>query len=180
MKQNIFSKLVTFVIGAGIGSFVTYKVMEKKHKEEIESVKEAFSNRKETTEEIEDDDIADDDEDENNIEELKSIINQNEYVKESNTKVTEEDEEEMYEPYVITPEEYGERDYAMVTLWYHTDGVVVNDHREVVENVEELVGKDFSNHFGENEDDPDTVYVRNDEDEIDYEILKEYGPYSEE
>ena len=51
----------------------------------------------------------------------------------------------------------------------------------IVANVDELIGDvdEVTSYFGEYENDPDTVYVRNDIQRIDYEILKEYRAFSD-
>ena len=84
----------------------------------------------------------------------------------------------MEKPYIISPEEYEEGDYAKESLdYYEGDEVLVDPFGDIVDNVDEIVGEDFASHFGEYE--KDTVYVRNDMTEIDYEILRDYRAYSE-
>ena len=80
-------------------------------------------------------------------------------------------------PYVIAPDEVGETGYRTVSLNYYDDGVLTYENDDVIENVDELVGKDSLSHFGEYED--DTVYVRNDKQRIDYEILADTQKYSD-
>lgn len=73
-------------------------------------------------------------------------------------------------PYVISPEEFGEiPGYSRFTLKYFKDGFLIDDQNQPIDDVETVVGKDFINHFGEYED--DTVYIRNDRIESDFEIL---------
>lgn len=73
-------------------------------------------------------------------------------------------------PYVISPEEFGEiPGYSRFTLKYFKDGFLIDDQNQPIDDVETVVGKDFMNHFGEYED--DTVYIRNDRVESDFEIL---------
>ena len=90
-----------------------------------------------------------------------------------------DEDEEPNEPYVISPAEFGDCDYVSVSLWYYRDGVVTNDDGKIITNVEELIGDDFAEHYGEYEDDPDTVYVRNDEQGVDYQVLADYRNYSD-
>lgn len=79
-------------------------------------------------------------------------------------------------PYVISPEEFGDiADYTQISLTYYEDGVLTEDDF-VVDNADELVGE-FESHFGEYED--DSVFVRNDERRIDYEIIKVLKTYAE-
>ena len=83
----------------------------------------------------------------------------------------------MNEPYVISPEEFGDSDYAVLTMTYFLDGTVLNDHDKIVKNATDLLGENFADHFGDYPEDPDTVYVRNDGLQIDFEILKDYRYY---
>lgn len=172
MSKSILSKMFIFTAGAAIGSAVTWKVIKTKYEriaqEEIESVREVYdmaSKEEESTEES-------DDEDEN-IAGYKDIVDRLGY-----TENMEKEEDDVSEPYVIPPEEYDENGYETVSLYYYEDGVLENAiTREVIENASELVGDDFMNHFGEYED--DSVFVRNDDIETDFEILKDGGYYSE-
>lgn len=186
MKKDILSKVLMFVAGAGIGSAVTYKVLKTKYdqliQEEIDSVKEAFGrdisgDSIENEEEESEEDHVDED-----LETAQDVISQNGYATESTEKEEKSEEGEEVEdskPYVISPAEFGECDYGVISLEYYTDGVVVDSYGDIIENTDELLGDDFAAHFGDYEEDPDTVYVRNDGLEVDYEILKNYGPYSE-
>lgn len=176
MSRNYLSNIILFVAGAGVGSFMTYKILEKKHEEEIESVRSAFDRVYgcKTARHDESDENTTDE-----IEEVSNVINQNGYVTLSENKVEKEESDMETKPYVISPNEFGDCDYVSVTLWYYTDGVVTNDNGKVIGNVDELIGDDFAEHYGEYEEDPDTVYVRNDKQKIDYQILAEYRAYSE-
>ena len=81
-------------------------------------------------------------------------------------------------PYVIQPSDFGEfDDYEKISLTYTADGVLLDDMNEIVDDIEENVGEDSLEHFGEYEDDP--VYVRNDAKKCDYEILLEQRNYQE-
>lgn len=75
-------------------------------------------------------------------------------------------------PYVIPPEEFGELDdFDTATLIYYADGILADDLDNAIESVDSLVGLDSLDHFGENEDDEDAIYVRNEQFKCDYEIL---------
>lgn len=189
MNKEVITKVLIFAAGAGIGAAVTWKLLKTKYEqiaaEEIESVKESFANRKPEknemdTEATEGEDDANDDSlrqlDEEQIAKVKEIAKKAGYIPADITEEKEEDED-MDKPYVIAPEEYGELDYALVSLTYYNDGTVTNDDDKIVGNVDELVGKESLNHFGEYEE--DSVFVRNDALKIDFEILKDYRDYSE-
>ena len=188
--------LLFFVAGAAIGSIATWKLIEKKYKdladEEIESVKETFKNRrpritkdevketvekvinkwkepKETVEDIvtaegysiEDEEETDEDDDSN-------------YTVDVDTGV------EVIVPYVITPEQFGEySEYGTKTLTYYADNVLTDeiDNPITSEEMETMIGPDALDHFGEYED--DSVYIRDEMNEMDYEILKSEKTFSE-
>ena len=80
-------------------------------------------------------------------------------------------------PYVISPEEFDEEGYETISLTYYADGVLADEQNFPIEDVEDTVGKDALNSFGEYED--DSVYVRDDDKGIDYEILLDIRKYSE-
>lgn len=78
----------------------------------------------------------------------------------------------QYEPEVIDADEFGTlEDYDMVTLTYFADGVVADDLDEIIDDYEKLIGTEFIKIF--NDFDATTVYVRNDEWHIDYEIIRD-------
>lgn len=81
-------------------------------------------------------------------------------------------------PYVISPDEFGEKDgYENVTLTYYADGVLTDYFDNVISNIDEVVGFDSLDRFGEYED--DVVFVRNEKMETDYEILRDLRDFNE-
>lgn len=171
------SKFLIFTAGAAIGSVVTWKLVRTKYEqianEEIESVREYYARK--DKEKLTDEAYGEDEEEPNGREEYEDLVRDMGY---SGEKKKEEARMEDNRPYVISPEDYEDSDYTTETLdYYEGDGVLVDAYGDVVENVDELVGADFASHFGEYE--KDTVYVRNDEIEIDYEICRDYRSYSE-
>ena len=79
---------------------------------------------------------------------------------------------------MIPPEQFGDdEEYEQISLTYYADGVLADENDEVIEDVEDAVGIDPLNHFGEYED--DSVFVRNDARKCDYEILLDQRTYSE-
>ena len=188
--------LLCFVAGAAIGSVVTWKLIEKKYKdladEEIESVIETFKNRKpritkdnvkETVEKVinkykEPKEIVED----IVTAERYSIENEEEIDEddESNYTVNVDNDDEAITPYVITPEEFGEyNEYGTKTLTYYADNVLTDeiDNPITAEEMMTMIGPDALDHFGEYED--DSVYIRDEMNEMDYEILKSEKKFSE-
>ena len=188
--------LLCFVAGAAIGSVVTWKLIEKKYKdladEEIESVIETFKNRKpritkdnvkETVEKVinkykEPKEIVED----IVTAERYSIENEEEIDEddESNYTVNVDNDDEVITPYVITPEEFGEyNEYGTKTFTYYADNVLTDeiDNPITSEEMITMIGPDALDHFGEYED--DSVYIRDEMNEMDYEILKSEKKFSE-
>lgn len=81
----------------------------------------------------------------------------------------EKEETNYIEPYVISPEEFDEKGYNLQTLIYYADGYLTDDMDFPIVDIDGTVGEDAVNHFGEYED--DSVFIRNDNTKIDYEIL---------
>lgn len=84
-------------------------------------------------------------------------------------------------PYIIKPNEFGEQDYDEVTLVYYADGKFTSyDTGDLMDEfeIEDAIGDiDPSMHFGDYEE--DSVFIRNDERGIDYEVLRDEDPYEE-
>ena len=195
-----------FAAGAAIGSAVTWKVLKTKYdriiQEEIESVKEAFSDRFDNSQ-VSDDDTAEEEEEEEKISEPSEKINWSKL-----EDILDEDEEEYFTeaekseyeriaskyasekggvedmnstakpPYVISPLDFGELDdYNQIELTYYLDGILEDDDYHIVTDADELIGPDALNTFGEYED--DSVFVRNERLCTDFQILKDYRTYDE-
>lgn len=80
-------------------------------------------------------------------------------------------------PYVISPEEFGdEPGFNSQPLDYFADGVLA-DGWGIELDIDETIGEDAVNHFGEYVD--DIVYVRNERTEIDYEVTRDPRTYAE-
>lgn len=188
--------LLCFVAGATIGSVVTWKLIEKKYKdladEEIKSVKETFKNRKSR---ITKDEVKKTVEKVINKwkepkETIEDIVTAEGYSTEDKEETEENDESnytvdvdsgvEVIIPYVITPEQFGEYDeYETKTLIYYADNVLADeiDNPITSKEMQTMIGPDALDYFGEYED--DSVYIRDEINEIDYEILKSEKIFSE-
>ena len=188
--------LLCFVAGAAIGSVVTWKLIEKKYKdladEEIESVIETFKNRKPR---ITKDEVKETVEKVINKwkdpkETVEDIVTAERYSIENEEEIDEDDESnytidvdpgvEVIIPYVITPAQFGEyNEYGTKTLTYYADNVLTDeiDNPITSEEMETMIGPDALDHFGEYED--DSVYIRDEMNEMDYEILKSEKTFSE-
>ena len=184
--NNTITNVFIFAVGAAIGSAVTWKLVKDKYEkiaeEEIASVKEVFSKRDRVSM------FAEDSKSENDIsEEKQKQIDLKEYAERLKTyrynmDATDEPEEVngVEKPYVIKPEEFGEMyDYESISLTLYADGVLTDEYDEPIDHddIDDTVGLDSLNHFGEYED--DSVFVRNDARKTDYEILADLRKYSD-
>lgn len=169
--------ILGLLAGAAIGSVVTWKVLKTKYEQileaelerEIAELKAMYKENEVTAEEesSEEDDLDD-------IEEYENIVKtkgyfHNEHEKEGGNDMA---------PYVISPDEFDSIGYSTSNLTYYADGVLVDDYDdEVIEDVEDLIGPDALNSFGEYEE--DSVFVRDDALGIDYEICKDTRNYTD-
>lgn len=168
--------VIIFTVGAACGSLLTWKLLEKKYKdladEEIASVIDTFKKKDGSTgENIHHDEIVEIKENEEVVEEKEAeAISYNTIIDDLGYTVTVEQGEEGIKPYTISPEEFGEMPgYDALSWTYYADGVLTDEMDQIVDNPE-LTISDALNHFGEYED--DAVFVRNENNKCDYEILK--------
>ena len=180
------SNVLLFAAGAAVGSLVTwryfkskYEIVEDKIEEETEEAEgehkeanlgslEPKLNYKKPP-----------------LKEYVKMVEDNGYVPKTHMEEVEEEiangewgDKDVYEPYIIRPEEYGElHAYETLSLNYYADGVLTDELDNPIEDVESLVPADFADHFGEYED--DVVHVRNDNLECDYEILRDLRKFTD-
>lgn len=195
------NKVIVFILGVAAGSAGTYfavkKAIEARTDKEIESVVETFKERYNKIEAI----LTDEQKDKLGIYYPSKEIPEDEPIEKNNPKSTEGRNEtknnykqEMKNlgysngvdlsektdnsaeriaqigsaPYVITEDEFGEFGNDEETLIYYEDGVLATEDDDPIDDVEELVGNCL-NEFGKYDE---RMYVRNQEKEIDYVILK--------
>lgn len=185
MKATL-SNIIIFAAGAALGSVVTWKLVKTKYEqianEEIQEVRELYARKvdelthaqyKEQVEAVDEDKTTFSTPVKPELREFADKIKDLGY-----SYITEEEVNNMGKPYVITPEEYGELDeYETVSLVYYADGYLTDEQNIVIEDVDNVVGIDSLTHFGEYED--DSVFVRNDSVETDYEILLDERNYED-
>lgn len=185
--MNKTINFMMFVLGVAVGSVVTWRYVEKKYEQiaqdEIDSVKEVFSKREaEFTENTEARIKADNAKEKPSVIEYAARLSEHGYTNYSD--LVDEKPEEVKEepmsvdkPYVIAPEEFGDLDdYETISLTYYADQILADDNDELVDDIEDVVGFDSLNSFGEYED--NSVFVRNDSLKCDYEILLDQRKYS--
>lgn len=182
---STLNKLVMFALGAVTGSLATWAItksriaeVERAAEEEIEAVEKYYTERKSKEAEPEKVEPRKMPQDKPNLMEYAALVHSAGYsgtAKEEATKM-----EEVERPYVIEPEEYGEfYDYGKVSLTYYADGVLTDEHDEIMEDedVDSTIGRESLTHFGEYEE--DSVFVRNDSLMSDYEILRDLRKYTD-
>ena len=169
--------VLAFVAGAAIGVVASGSFFKTKYErianEEIASVKEVYSkrNKKDIPETMEESEEPDEPADPQEMEEYVEMASK--YMKKGEPVPKDR-------PYVISPDDFGERDdFDTVSLTYYADGVLAHDDDTVIEkeDIDEMVGVDSLTHFGEFED--DSVFVRNNEMGIDFEILLDNRNFSD-
>ena len=123
--------------------------------------------------------IKDSDRTKPDLKEYAEQLKKNGYTRYSDLSADDEGvSDKQTKPYVIPPEQFGDdENYDQISLTYYADGVLADENDEVIDDVEETVGIESLNHFGEYED--DSVFVRNDTRKCDYEILLDQRTYSE-
>ena len=185
-NRSLFS--LGFIIGAASGATVAWYLLKDKYEtlaqEEIDSVKEVFARREqemkdETVKRNVAEGIKDSDRTKPDLKEYAEQLKKNGYTRYSDLSADDEGvSDKQTKPYVIPPEQFGvDENYDQISLTYYADGVLADENDEVIEDVEDAVGIDSLNRFGEYED--DSVFVRNDARKCDYEILLDQRTYSE-
>lgn len=183
---------IAFVLGAATGAGIAWVIAknnyEQQYQEDKKSIEEYYKSkytptveaknpRNETPVEPNNDrDIGE----KNFIQSFSNIIDRNGYRtygretrgESSNVCSTKE------EPYVISPEEYGEiNDYELLSWTCYANGVLTDDMDQPVVDPEQFVGSDVLSKFGQYSE--DVVHIRNDERRCDYEIVRSLSTYEE-
>ena len=180
-----WNKVLWFAAGVAVGAAATNHFFKTKYerlyREDVESVKRAFSmpQQSEPVEGSTEDEVASEPDSEE-VETYNEIISTQGYqtVSGNPEESIGEEVKGVRRPYVISPVEFDtEDDYEVYTLTYYADGVLVDEQGNLIENVEAMIGRDSLNHFGEYEE--DAVHVRNEAMQCDFEILRDLDRYSD-
>ena len=182
------SNVLLFTAGVAVGSLVTWRYFKSKYEvveDEIEEKTEETEGETET--EDEDPEVSESKMSYKKppLKEYVKMVEDNGYVSKTHMEEVKEeiangewDDKDVYEPFIIRPDEYGEiHAYETLSLNYYADGVLTDELDNPIEDVESLVPADFADHFGEYED--DVVHVRNDNLECDYEILRDLRKFTD-
>lgn len=94
-----------------------------------------------------------------------------------------EDMSNISVPYLISGTEFedNEMDYEQKSYMLFADGILVDEFGDMVDDddIDDIVGKDNLHHFGDDPEDPDTIYVRNDKYRTDFEVCQSLENYGE-
>lgn len=191
---------VAFIAGAAIGSVATWQFTKKKYEkiaqEQIDDVKEHFSIKFKHVEPYEGPQDSEEakraeqphvDRDKPDVMAYAAKLAGEGYKYDYSASgqkdrplevVTKDPDIPGEKPYVISPEEFGEfDDYTKHSLTYYADGVLCDDMDHRLDDNDPLVLMNPENHFGEYEE--DSVFIRNDMQKSDYEILRSLKTYAE-
>ena len=180
------SNVLLFTAGAAVGSLVTWRYFKSKY-EVVEDEIEEKTEEAEGESEEEDPEVLESKMSYKKppLKDYVKMVEDYGYKPKTHMEEVEEEiangeqgDEDIYEPFIIRPEEYGElHAYETLSLNYYADGVLTDDLDNPIEDVESLVPADFADHFGEYDD--DAVFVRNDNLECDYEILRDLRKFTD-
>lgn len=191
---NFLINLVIFTAGLGTGYFAGKKKFEKKADDEIESVKESlqnyYNNRK---------DIPAKPKVKVKIKEKANIsnnktINESEYVDYSapyrgtNEKPIKSADKEEYiseeskrkceiPKYILDETEFGSSEYEAVSLYFFADNVLADDDFNIINNIENFLGDEAADILLNHKCD-DSLFVRDDNLKVDYEVIIDERTYS--
>lgn len=194
--MNKLAGVLGFVLGAGVGSGVTYYILRERFEaEQLErenQIKAAYDARyedKEVNEEKDTEPIAKPEinpalkremieKKKQEYRDYSNIVKSEDYSKETESMALIENE------VIIEPDNidgligFGEQPYDTVFATIYADGYLVDDRDNIIDIDEQIGGKETLEHFGEG-DDPELLHVRNILYEIDYEIDRDERTYAE-
>ena len=90
-------------------------------------------------------------------------------------KTTKPTTKKIIKPYVIEPEVYRSSEYQVKTLYWYKNKVLTDDDGNVIHDVDGFLGPGNINQMGKYEE--DCVYIRDDNAQIDYEVLAKDEDY---
>lgn len=179
--MKLFKGLCIFGAGALVGAVVAAKAVREKYQQEAEEeIAEMREYYREKQQETKTEEVKE--EKDESTEEYKEIVkdegytNYTQYNDVKPEEKIDDDVEDEWTPSIIDPEEFGEDpSYDTATLTYFKDGVLADEVDEVMDP--KMVGEEnlkIFDEFGAR-----SIYVRNDEHMIDFEIIRDEYPYSE-
>lgn len=179
---NKLGYLGSFVVGGGIGALVAWVFTKKKYEkladEEIRSAREEFAKDTHIVI-VKNEEEAKKINSKDEVEEYKKVIKENHYTsyKQALDGVKQSvKEQEVILPYPIEPDEHGESGFAKETLiWYEGDSTLADESGKIIDGPDEVVGLNNLDDFKTS----DVIYIRNETEEVDYEIIRDPSTYNE-
>lgn len=177
--KDILSKTFIFAVGVTIGVVTTRKYFKTKYekiaKEEIDSVTEQLLGNDYVKTDIPDTEVSENDTyyDTEEPSGYKKMVNELKYAYSAGDK----EENDLAGKQVISLEEFEDGENPTITLYYWADGVITNDRNKIIKNVDELIGLNNLKAFNDHR--VDSIYIRNYDSEVDYEILRDSRCFSE-
>jgi len=183
-----FAGTIIFLTGAALGGFATWLYARKRYeqiiRDEVDAMRAAMTKRTVTpTLEVSDETNAVHTQDKPSVIEYATKLRNQRYTpysdsEVSDTRVEATSDEAEETPYVISPDEFGTCEgYELIGFTYYADGVLTDENDEVINQPETLLGPEALTSFGEYED--DSVFVRNDRLNCDYEVLLDQRVYAD-
>lgn len=178
--------LGSFAVGGGIGALIAWIFTKKKYEklvdDEIKSVRDEFAKESHIVivkNEEEAKKVEDKEQKKEDLEKAKKIISENNYTSYKNAleevKRKAQEQETIF-PYPIEPDEQGETGFGKETvIWYESDGILADETGKVFDRPDEIVGLENMGEFG----DSSVIYIRNENYEIDYEVILDPGTFAE-
>ena len=174
------NNLLIFASGLAIGAGVTYKVVKDRYERYIDEIMDRVDELFECEEDTEvDEETCEEESESHALEEMRNAYN-NIVHKAGYTEgyLNDKEEKQMSYPYIISPEEFNTVGYNVESLSYFADDVLTDQYDNIIDDPEELIGDiDPKEHFGEYE--LDSIFIRNDAKNCDYEILRDTRNYYE-
>ena len=172
------------ILGAAIGSGITYILMKKKCDAQIS---EAYHEMKEHLETKSSNSVKENNEKRDNeikkeedVVVLNAVDTTNKKSEPTDyTSYSKKDRKEERTTSLITSERFSneEPEYEKITLsYFDVDGILADDYGDTVD-IESSIGKKGPEYFELLHE--DVIYIRNDSLKIDYEIALEHGAYSD-
>ncbi len=187
--KNFVSFLVGAAVGTGVTAYFMRRWCDQRIKEEVQSVKDKWSeNAIKPKNDQSDDPIVDTEENTVITEHVdyyattEEINKMTDIVETEGYKARKEAEREARanaKPYMISEIEYSNGDYEPIDLTYYADNVLVtDDNMEPVEDVEGTVGFNALSHLMKGGPEDDIIYVRNDRLRVDYAVMRDDRQFS--
>lgn len=189
--KGLISFTIGGLVGAGVAIIFLRNKYERMYQEGVESMKRVYADliakeqgyKTETEGGEEQAELAKLNLEKPDLNELaKNVAKDHQFIdysKKTEIKTVEEvknehepEEKEPEDHYVIDPNDFGEfEDYGRIFLTYYADGILADENDDILDDsdIDNSVGLDFEDHFGEYEE--DSVHIRNDRLKCDYEIL---------